>query len=211
MRRLGLLLLPLLAGCASDGVGPEAAVPQVQTWRELATDQDRQRLHDWRDAWVEALRKARLGRHGAEVAAEGLLLNPDAAIAGSTLPPGEYRCRTIKIGAKSEGLLNYIAYPPFLCRVSDPGPGPQSFVKVTGSQRPVGRIFPENNRRAIFLGTLQLGDEQGVMRYGHDRERDMAGIVERLGPGRWRIVFPYPHFESTVDVLELVPSTEGSQ
>lgn len=211
MRRLVPLFLLGLAACASDGPGPEGAVPQVQTWRELATESDRQRLHDWRGAWVEALRKARLGRHGAEVAAEGLLLNPDAAIAGAELPPGDYRCRTLKLGSKSEGLLDYIAYPYFLCRVSDSGPAPQSFTKLTGSQRQIGRIFPENNRRSIFLGTLQLGDEQGVMRYGHDRERDMVGIVERLGPERWRIVFPYPHFESIVDVLELVPSNEGSR
>ena len=33
----------------------------------------------------------------------------------------------------------------------------------------------------------------------------MAGLVERIGDNRWRLVFPYPHFESTLDVLELVP------
>ncbi|MDB5668625.1 MAG: hypothetical protein JWL74_1575, partial [Alphaproteobacteria bacterium] len=35
--------------------------------------------------------------------------------------------------------------------------------------------------------------------------RDMAGIVERIGDRRWRIVLPRPSFESIVDVLELVP------
>ena len=28
---------------------------------------------------------------------------------------------------------------------------------------------------------------------------------ERVGERRWRLVFPYPHFESMVDVLELIP------
>ena len=34
----------------------------------------------------------------------------------------------------------------------------------------------------------------------------MAGFVERVGPRRWRIAFPYPAFESNLDVLELVPA-----
>jgi hypothetical protein len=59
----------------------------------------------------------------------------------------------------------------------------------------------------IFLGTLQLGDEQGTLRYGHDRDRDMAGILERIGEGRWRLVLPSPAFESMLDVVELTPAS----
>jgi hypothetical protein len=33
----------------------------------------------------------------------------------------------------------------------------------------------------------------------------MVGVVERIGENRWRLVLPYPHFESTIDILELVP------
>jgi hypothetical protein len=33
----------------------------------------------------------------------------------------------------------------------------------------------------------------------------MAGVVERIGNQRWRLVLPYPHFESTIDIVELVP------
>ena len=58
----------------------------------------------------------------------------------------------------------------------------------------------------IFLGTLQLGDEQGSLRYGHDRSRDMIGLLERVGPARWRIAFPAPAFESKLDVIELIPA-----
>jgi hypothetical protein len=43
------------------------------------------------------------------------------------------------------------------------------------------------------------------MDYGRDANRDMAGIVQRIGPRRWRLVLPYPHFESLLDVVELVP------
>ena len=34
----------------------------------------------------------------------------------------------------------------------------------------------------------------------------MAGVVERIGENRRRLVLPYPRFESTIDVLELVPA-----
>ena len=43
------------------------------------------------------------------------------------------------------------------------------------------------------------------MQYGQDRDRDVAGYVERIGANRWRLVMPEPHFESQLDVMELVP------
>jgi hypothetical protein len=58
----------------------------------------------------------------------------------------------------------------------------------------------------IFLGTLQFGDEGLAYRYSWDRERDMVGLLERIGDHRWRLVFPHPHFESLLDVIELVPN-----
>jgi hypothetical protein len=33
----------------------------------------------------------------------------------------------------------------------------------------------------------------------------MAGALERIGPYRWRLILPKPHFESMMDVIELVP------
>jgi hypothetical protein len=59
----------------------------------------------------------------------------------------------------------------------------------------------------VFLGSLQLADERGVLRYGHDVERDLAGFVERIGPRRWRLILPFPHFESLLDVIEIVPAS----
>jgi hypothetical protein len=200
-----LCALLALAGCA--GAGAEDAKPAGQLarfdWRDIATDHDRGRLRDWRTAWVEALAKAR-PRHAAEIAREGVLLDPDAGQLGAPPQPGDYACRVIKVGAKSEGLLDYIAYPAFNCRIGVEN-GVLSFAKLTGSQRPIGLILPDTERRSIFLGTLQLGDERLALQYGRDQERDMAGVVERIGDGRWRIAFPRPHFESTLDVLELIP------
>lgn len=204
MKSLLALLALALAACAAAKTGPGATVPSAASWRSVATDFDRERMRKWRTAWVKAIGQARAGGHGAEVAREGLLLEPDAALRGVAPPPGDYRCRVVKVGARGEDMLDYVAYPSFDCRIGEEG-ATLAFTKLTGSQRPVGRLFPDGDRRLVFLGTLQLGDERGTLRYGHDRQRDMIGLLERIGERRWRLAFPYPAFESTLDVIELLP------
>jgi hypothetical protein len=206
-RVFALTGLLTLAACAPDVAGPAAVVPAASAWRGVATEADRERLREWRTAFLRALTQARTAGHADDIAREGALLEPDAAVGEVTPPAGLYRCRTIKLGAKSEGMLNYVAYPAFRCRISATADGNVlDFTKETGSQRPVGRLFPENGRRMVFLGTLQLGDEQAVLRYGHDVERGQAAFLERVGDRRWRLIFPYPRFESTLDVIELLPA-----
>jgi hypothetical protein len=199
------LALPGCGGAAGRNGLVSASSDNID-WRAIATQSDRTRLREWRTAWMEGLRKAQAAGHGAEVASEGALLQPDSAMAWENPPAGDYQCRVLKIGAKAQGLLDYVAYPAFNCRIRAED-GLISFAKLTGSQRPLGMFLPDSNRRMVFLGTLQLGDERLALEYGRDRERDMAGVVERVGDRRWRLVFPYPHFESTVDVLELVPNS----
>lgn len=207
-KTLPLLLSLTLAGCASTSppqCPPGMRIPSSANWRTLATGNDRERLREWRQAWVKGLEIAAAAGHAATIGGGGALLDPDAAIAFEPPPPGDYRCRTVKLGAKSHGPLDYVAYPWSECRIGADGEGGLRFDKLGGSQRPSGRLFADPGRRMIFLGTLVLGDEQRPLDYGHDRERDLAGILERIGQDRWRIAFPYPAFESTVDVIELVP------
>ena len=208
--KLACLALAALAlsGCAGRAHDPALAEAAPARWRSVATEPDQDRIRKWRTAWTEALAKAQPA-HGAALAAEGALLQPDAAIEWQAPPAGDYRCRTIKIGGKSEANLDFIAYPNFTCRISGDG-SILRFRKLSGSQRPVGRLFPDANRRMIFLGTLELGDETRAFDYGHDRERDMAGILERVAERRWRLVLPRPAFESTLDIIELVPAGSPS-
>ena len=197
-----LLGAALAAGCAHRPPAGVAMAPRA--WRGLAMPADRVRLRDWREAFVEGLGLARQAGHGGDIAREGALLEPDSALPDAALADGLYDCRVIKLGGKAAGGLHYIAYPRFDCRVGRED-GLQHFAKLGGSQRPVGHLYPESPQRTVFLGTLMLGDEQMAMRYGQDRERDMAGVVERVGPRQWRLVLPYPRFESVIDVVELVP------
>jgi hypothetical protein len=201
-------LAAALLGCSSCNVleQPSGLIPRWTTaWKEVATGDDRQRLADWRTNFVSALDAARKSGHAADVAREGVLLEPDAALGPPGLPDGIYRCRVIKLGAKTDsGGLPYVSYPPFTCRVK-PDRSLQRFNKLDGSQRYVGLIFPGDPIRQVFLGTLVLGDETRALQYGQDQLRDVAGYVERIGPNRWRILMPKPHFESQFDVMELTP------
>ena len=44
-----------------------------------------------------------------------------------------------------------------------------------------------------------------VLAYGDDRKRDMAGILERIGPFKWRLVIPWPQDGAKLQVFELTP------
>ncbi len=173
-------------------------------WKHVVTPADMDRIKAWRAAFVKALDNSKVRGNASRIASEGALLDPDSAMGGPGPKPGRYRCRVIKLGAKTPSMPAFTVYPDFACVVADEGEV-LSFAKIGGSQRPVGLIFPGDDRRQIFLGTMMLGDETRPMDYGRDALRDMAGAIERIGPDRWRLILPYPHFESVMDVIELVP------
>ena len=205
IRPAALALLVALGACGGGGERPATPAAGAADWRRIATAADRARLRGWRTAWTAALAKAADGGHLAKLRAEGALLQPDAALPDPIPPAGDYRCRVTKLGAKQPGMADFLAYPAFDCRVAEEG-GVRRFAKLTGSQRPVGTILADGQTRAIFLGTMMLGDEARALDYGRDRARDVAGLVERIGTARWRLVLPYPHWESMLDVVELVPA-----
>ena len=209
--RVPILFAALLA-CSSCSVieQPSGLIPRWTTaWKDVATKDDRQRLGDWRASFVAALDAAKKAGHAADIAREGALLDPDAALGTPALPNGIYHCRVIKLGTKEDSSgPEYVANPPFLCRVKAER-ALQRFNKFGGSQRYVGLIFPGDAVHQVFLGTLVLGDETSALQYGQDELRDLAGYVERIGPNRWRLLMPKPHFESQFEVMELVPATAG--
>jgi Domain of unknown function (DUF4893) len=208
-----LLLISAALACTGCSVieQPSGLIARwTMAWKEVATDADKERLRDWRSDFVKALAAARKAGHGADIAREGALLDPDAAVANPTMPNGLFRCRVIKLGAKEQGNLDFVSYPSFTCRTRADR-GLQRLGKLGGSQRYVGLIFPESQTRNVFLGTLVLADERRALQYGQDETRDIAGYVERIGPQRWRLVMPKPNFESQLDVMELVPLTDGAR
>ena len=203
MRKFALLLTAIaLTGCdlarQQGGMVPQ----KTNDWQAVITPADRERLREWRSTMVKAVAAARAAGHGAEIDALGVLLKPDAALGGA-IPDGLYACRIIKLGAKTGGMLNYVTYPAFRCQVDSANR--RHLTKLTGSQRAVGIIFPGGPLRDVFLGTLVLGDERQAYPYAVDEMRDLAGYVERIGDKRYRLLLPRPHFESQLDVMELIP------
>lgn len=184
---------------------PPQCLPARPNWRRIATEADRRRLRDWRDAWIEALAQARGEGHASDIAAEGALLDPDLAVDDASLPPGDYVCRTVKLGSREPGVVpSFNAEAPASCRIGTIDTR-MTFARLDGAQRPIGRLYLDNELRLVFLGTLQLTDEARAYQYGVDPDRDMIGLVQRIGERRWRLVLPRPAHESLLDVIELTP------
>jgi len=167
------------------------------------TRADTERLSRLDQAWKAARADAIRGGAGDELRRLGPAADPQVDLNRPQPTPGRYQCRTIKLGAATEGLLPYIAYGWFKCQVTLTPGGDLILRKTTGSQRPVGLICPDERRAARFVGVLELGDETGTPRYGADADRDLVGEVRRVGNERWRVAFPWPAYESKLDILEL--------
>lgn len=193
-----------LTGCSVYRDATTSEPPAGWGWRKVVTDSDANRLRQWRRAWDDALAPARAANPAA-LAADPLLFDPDTALAHAMPPMGNYLCRTFKLGSQQPVTRYFTAYPPAQCRIVARGDA-LHLQKLGTEQRPDGLIYPNTDARAMFVGTLVLGDETAPLRYGVDHQRDMVGYVERIGEARWRLVLPYPGFESKLDVIELIPA-----
>ena len=202
-RILALLALFALPACTALPGAPAIETIESAAWRDSVSIADADRLRSWRSTFQAALAEAREAGYAGQVDALGRLGEVDAALVLGDIPEGPYRCRTIKLGTQGGGTLAYVDYPFFQCRIRPEG-DLHGFAKLTGSQRPVGLLFPDDPYRQVFLGTLVLGDEDRAMRYGADPERDMIGALQRIGPGHYRLLIPEPRFESRLDIIELI-------
>ena len=227
-------LAALLAACGDntapgtttpdDGAGPpaaEAPAPAAPAptpapsaggeqggsadWHEVASSADASRLGRLDQAWRLARAEAEDKGFADEVEALGPLVDPNAGQAGRLQPPpGSYRCRSIKLGSNSPGGLGYLEYPFFRCTIELTPGGDLILTKTTGSQRTRGLLYPDSERRLVFIGAQAWGSEEtGYPAYGQMPERDQIGVLERIGSSRWRLVLPWPKQDSKLEILEL--------
>jgi hypothetical protein len=211
-RSSALLALALAAGCTTKPKLPPGVVPSVEVgaplkseaWKQVATDADEDRIARLGLAWQDALGDAQRS-NGADVRREGKLLLPRSGLPRPEPTPGSYNCRLIKLGKAAAAGKSYETFKPFFCYVEVEG-DLLTIVKQTGSQRPAGRLWQDDDpNRLVFLGSLALGSEDQPLAYGDDPKRNMAGVFERIGAFRWRLVIPWPQSTSKLDVFELTP------
>jgi hypothetical protein len=204
--------LALVAGCATKPKLPPGVHPSVevgpplksQAWKAVATADDQDRISRIGLAWQEALAEARKS-NPADVSKEGKLLLPRSGLQRPAPTPGSYNCRLVALGRASQKGKPFESFKPFFCYVEVEG-DQLTIVKQTGSQRPAGRLWEDDDAtRLIFLGSLTLGDEESPLAYGDDPKRNMAGVLERIGAFRWRLVIPWPQSASKLQVFELTP------
>jgi hypothetical protein len=211
-RKALLWTLPLLAiagGCETTSKSGATVSVEPQTnadvWKSVASAADQDRIDRLGLAWQQALIEAR-PRFASAIDSEGDLLQPRAALPRPQPTPGSYNCRMISIGREDRKSPPFEKFKPFFCYVLVDDDGVLTIVKQTGSQRPAGQLFDDDDpNRMIFLGSLALGDEKEPLAYGGDPQRDMAGVFERVAPFRWRLVIPWPQSGAKLQVFELTP------
>lgn len=176
-------------------------------WRAVASSADASRLGRLDQAWRMGRAEAEDRGFAARVEALGPLVDPNAGQAGRLQPPpGDYRCRAVKLGSNGPGGLGYLEYPFFDCTIELTPGGDLVLTKTTGSQRTRGLLYPDTDRRLVFIGAQAWGDQEaGYPAYGQMPERDQIGVFERIGSRRWRLVLPWPKQDSKLEILELVP------
>lgn len=194
---------PPLPGPATPSEGEQGG---TNNWRQVVSAADASNLSRLDQAWRLARAEADDKGFADQVEALGPLVDPAAAQSGRLQPaPGTYRCRTIKMGTQGEVGVGFVAYPFFRCSVELTPGGDLILTKTTGSQRTRGLLYPDTDRRLVFVGAQAWGmNETGFPRYGQQPVRDQVGVLERIGPNRWRMVVPWPRVESKLEILELV-------
>lgn len=194
----------VLSGCAATktevaevSAGPSVVIEEQPEWRNVATAEDAARLDALGANWPATL--AALPKKDRSD-----LLDPATALPVPTPPPGRYKCRVVRV---APGGKRVTAYNPFTCHIGNDGPR-LNFTKEAGSERPAGWMWADGDNRLIFLGTMVQGREKTAPAYGKEARRNLAGVVERIGNFRWRMVLPAPVRDSRLDVIELTPLVE---
>jgi hypothetical protein len=213
--RYGLIIAATLAlsACQLPGQQKPPSLPVAETapptksdrWLSVASAEDADRLRRLPMAWSEALAEARTAANAGGFRAEGDLLRRDAGLARPAPTPGSYNCRVVRLGRTDRRSPTFVRFKPFFCYV-EVEDDLLTIVKQTGSERPAGRLWEDDvPTRLIFLGSVALGNEEQPKAYGDDPKRDMAGILERIGPMRWRLMIPFPRSGAKLEISELTP------
>jgi len=211
LRLAPVVILAALGGCASPHAPVQVRLPTAivevpptpeKEWQRVILAEDAERLDRFRTFWTAALAAAR-PRFAAALAREGALLDPQRALRHPALPPGSYRCRVVKLGGAGRRVAAYRTFPATFCYVGGQESA-QSFTKQTGTERPSGWFYPDDETRVLFLGAYGQGNARPPL-YGAEPGRSALGVVERIAPFRWRLTLAPVDASALLTVYEIIP------
>lgn len=207
---LPFIAMLALGGCKTPPPAPDVARPVVLVeeepgWQQAAAEEDVDRVSRLSQAWSEALADARRAGFTRAVTGEGQLLVPDAALPRPAPSPGSYKCRVLKLGAAGRRGRAFQVFGDQFCYVGVDGDS-LTLTKQTGSDRPGGFLWDDKGPRMIFLGANAPSGETAPPAYGEKAERNVAGVLERIGPLRFRLTIPWPREQAKLIVIDMTPS-----
>lgn len=210
-RLLPILAALALSGCATMPSDPVVApIVEAPGWRGVATAEDQSRIDHMPAIWASALATVP-ERARQSVLREGALLTPDAGRDHPLPPPGSYRCRLVKLGPGGKRAPAVRSYPDNFCYVRGENDGGLSFAKQTGTELPGGWLWRDGSGRLVLVGARQRTPGDVSLGYGQEPDRDIVGLLERIGPFRWRLALPWRDADAGLDIYELTPVPSDQQ
>jgi hypothetical protein len=213
VRGLALTAVVAVAACASTPPPPPPPPPPggsgavLMDWRGVITAADRDRYQRRDAAWTLALQQARRQRGSGDLNSLGDLIDPKAARArrgpAARRLPLPHRQTGLPGRRGRSGLcdLRLVRLP------HRTDPRGLKFTKLTGSQRPSGLLFPENDRHMLMLGSMALAQEPAANSYGRNPTAIWSpcwnASARRAGGWSCR----GRSTESNLDLIELVPAS----
>jgi len=199
-----LCLSAALTGGCSTLSRPHVAEPLASEpaeadtgWRSIARPEDQQRI-----AAIDSRLQAALAdlprRLQPRDAADKQLLDPKAARPLPALTPGGYQCRRIRLGGRTK----LTRFKPDTCYVKLEDGDRLSYTTLSGGLMPGGWLYPDGDERVVLLATDRPASAKAAPAYGVGGGQNLAGVVERLGPMRWRLTIPRA---DELDIWELKP------
>jgi hypothetical protein len=185
------LAMLAVAACQTATVPPPGAprpsvtVEEAESWRPIASARHLAAIDALAAGWERALAATRAAGLARRVAAEGVLLERGARLARAAPAPGSYRCRYVRLGVK-----RWTASAQAYCFVGVEG-GQLSLATELRGLRLGGYLWEvKSGDRLVFLGATVPSGSRTAPAYGDNPAADSAGLVERIGEFRYRLVLP---------------------
>ena len=175
---------------------PGVTLEAAEGWRSVALAQHSGITEDLPGLFRQAAASARVG------AGERELLDPDLVLPRAAPAPGAYRCRHVRLGTPAAARGRRASRDAF-CFVTVVGD--RLSLTVETPARQLGGYLWETNRqdRLVFLGAEFAARARSAPAYGDPGAVSTAGLFERTGDFRYRLVVRGP-IPGTLDVYELV-------